>query len=293
MSSPALTYTTAERIDLKNHQQFNETWVRERIEEDPSILGLGDLEVRDVERIQPKAGRLDLLLRDPATERRYEVELMLGATDESHIIRTIEYWDYEKKYLPRYDHCAVLVAEGITSRFFNVIGLFNGVIPIIAIQMTALRVGDQVILQFIKVLDEIEPPEDIDVVSGPGDTADTRGDWEERGPLRVTDECFAILQELDPTITLSYRKHFIGLAIKGRVKNFVSFCPRRAFTNISAKASDRPGWMKKLDDAGVVTLPGGPGSTRVNFRLTSGEELKQHLDLVKELFQICYNEQKD
>ncbi len=39
-----------------------------------------------------KAGRLDLLLQD-ANQRRYEVEIQLGATDESHIIRTIEYWD--------------------------------------------------------------------------------------------------------------------------------------------------------------------------------------------------------
>ncbi len=33
-----------------------------------------------------------------------------------------------------YDHTAVIVAEDITSRFLNVISLFNGTIPIIAIQ---------------------------------------------------------------------------------------------------------------------------------------------------------------
>jgi hypothetical protein len=40
------------------------------------------------ERIQPAGGRLDLLFQD-AEKRRYEVELQLGAVDESHIIRTI------------------------------------------------------------------------------------------------------------------------------------------------------------------------------------------------------------
>jgi len=54
---------------------------------------LGDLIVKDKERIQPGAGRLDLLLQDPDTNLRYEVEIQLGKTDESHIIRTIEYWD--------------------------------------------------------------------------------------------------------------------------------------------------------------------------------------------------------
>jgi hypothetical protein len=57
------------------------------------LLGLGDLVFKDAERRQPRAGRLDLLLSDPETHTRYEVEIQLGATDEAHIIRTIEYWD--------------------------------------------------------------------------------------------------------------------------------------------------------------------------------------------------------
>ena len=77
---------------------------------DPAILGLGDLVLRDKERIQPRAGRLDLLLQD-AEKRRYEVEVQLGPTDEAHIIRTIEYWDIERKRYPQYEHCAVLVSE--------------------------------------------------------------------------------------------------------------------------------------------------------------------------------------
>jgi len=41
---------------------------------------MGDLVLRDRERSQPRAGRLDLLLEDPEAKRRYEVELQLGAT---------------------------------------------------------------------------------------------------------------------------------------------------------------------------------------------------------------------
>ena len=63
------------------------------------------------------------------------VEIMLGATDPSHIIRTIEYWDSERKRYPQFDHCAVIVAEEITGRFMNVISLFNGAIPLIALQI--------------------------------------------------------------------------------------------------------------------------------------------------------------
>ena len=65
------------------------------------------------------------MLQDLETKHRYEVELQLGATDEAHIIRTIEYWDVEREaYLN--EHSAVLIAEDITSRFLNVVSLFNG-----------------------------------------------------------------------------------------------------------------------------------------------------------------------
>lgn len=130
----SVNYVPSKQMNLKNYPELNEHWIQELIAGDPSILGLGDLVLRDKERIQPRAGRLDLLLQDPDTRRRYEVEVQLGATDESHIIRTIEYYDIEKKRYPQYEHCAVLVAEDITSRFLNVISLFNGVLPLIAIQ---------------------------------------------------------------------------------------------------------------------------------------------------------------
>ncbi len=121
---------------------------------DTSLLRLGDLVVRDVERRQPRAGRLDLLLSDPATATRYEVELQLGATDETHIIRTIEYWDLERRRYPQYEHVVVIVAEDITSRFLNVISLFNRFIPLVAVQLRALQIGSVLTLSCTKVLDQ-------------------------------------------------------------------------------------------------------------------------------------------
>ena len=57
-------YLRPERLSLKGHPHLNEKWVQDLIAEDPSILGLGDLVLRDKERRQPRAGRLDLLLQD-------------------------------------------------------------------------------------------------------------------------------------------------------------------------------------------------------------------------------------
>src|SRR5665213_1571460 len=87
---------------------LDEKWLQDRINDDPSILGLGDLEIAGKEHHQPVGGRIDFLMRDTEEEIYYEVEVMLGALDESHIIRTIEYWDIERQRRPKYDHRAVI-----------------------------------------------------------------------------------------------------------------------------------------------------------------------------------------
>jgi hypothetical protein len=104
-----ISYTKSTPVTLKDIPQYDELWLKNTITEDPSILGLGDLIVKDVERIQPKAGRIDLLLQDDENDIRYEVEIMLGKLDESHIIRTIEYWDNERKRSPNHEHRAVIL----------------------------------------------------------------------------------------------------------------------------------------------------------------------------------------
>ena len=128
------------------------------------------------------------------------MELQLGSTDESHIIRTIEYWDIEKKRYPQYDHCAVLIAEDITSRFLNVISLFNGTMPLIAIQMQALKLGDNLTLVFTMVLDELSRGlVDEDEDAEPTD----RAYWEKRATkatVGLADKLLEILRGFDPTL---------------------------------------------------------------------------------------------
>jgi len=104
---------------------FDEYWLQDQIFENPGCLGLGDLEAIARERQQSAGGRLDILLKNPEDDSMFEVELMLGETDETHIVRTIEYWDNEKRRWPQRQHIAVLVAEQINRRFFNVIHLLS------------------------------------------------------------------------------------------------------------------------------------------------------------------------
>ncbi len=50
-----IKYVKPERVPLKN-QPEHEKWVQERIADDPSLLGLGDLILRDKEKISPTQG---------------------------------------------------------------------------------------------------------------------------------------------------------------------------------------------------------------------------------------------
>jgi hypothetical protein len=68
-------FVKLEPLSIQAHPELNEKWFQERIAEDPSILGLGELVLRDKERHQPRAGRLDLLLQDQETNKRFEVEI--------------------------------------------------------------------------------------------------------------------------------------------------------------------------------------------------------------------------
>lgn len=247
-----MNYAKFEKINLKNHPDLNERWVQDRIAEDPSILGLGDVILKDKERLQPKAGRLDLLLQEADGNRRYEVEIQLGATDESHIIRTIEYWDIERKRYAQYEHTAVIVAEDITSRFLNVIGLFNGMIPLVAIQMNVLKNGDQVGLMFTTVLDHMPLglSEEDEEVDEPTD----RAYWEQRGSkttVALADQLLEIAKKHDPKLELKYNKFYIGLAKNGQPSNFVTFRPKKGFLRFEPRLPNSTEMQNRFEAAGL------------------------------------------
>lgn len=278
-----------EPLSLKSHPELTEKWLEDQIVENPSLLNLGEVEVRGRQRAQPRAGRLDLLLEDAESRKRYEVELQLGKTDESHIIRAIEYWDFERKRYPQYDHCAVLVAEDITSRFLSVIGLFNGFIPIIAIQLQALRVEGGVALVFSKVLDELQLG--LDDTGETGKVSHSRGDWEARVPkniLQITDHLFENVKALDPSYELNYKKYFIGLARSGIANNFVHFRPKQKFLKLTFKCEQSEELEKQLEAAGIELIGYDKRWREYTIRITP-TEFGSNRELLAQIIKIAYD----
>lgn len=278
-----MKYVKPERVQLAGHPEFNEQWIEQRIAQDPSLLGLGDIVVKDRQRVQPRAGRLDLLCQDADSTRRYEIEIQLGRTDESHIIRTIEYWDIERKRYPQYDHIAVIVAEDITSRFLNVIGLFNGFIPIIAIQMQAFRIGDQVSLIFTKVLDETllgRVGEDEEIQ----ETTD-RSYWEKRvgkPSLEIVDQLIGLVKQMDPSLSEKYNKFYIGFSKKGKPGNFVIVRPKKGWVRLEPRLEKAADIQSKLEEAGMDVMDYDEQWGRYRIRLVKGD-VEKHQTLIREL----------
>ena len=278
-----MEYVKFERVSIKGHPILDEKWVQERIGEDPKILGLGDLILKDKERMQPHAGRLDLLLQDVDSTHRYEVEVQLGATDESHIIRTLEYWDIERKRYPQYEHTAVIVAEDITSRFLNIIGLFNGMIPLVAVQMSALKYENKISLVFTTVLDQIRLglAGDDEEVQEPTD----RHYWENRGSkstVAMVDELLQIIKTVDPGLELKYNKFYIGLAREGKPTNFVIFRPQKTFLRIEPRLPRTEEMQERLDKAGLDVMDYEERWGRYRIRLAKGDT-KRHAEFLTEL----------
>lgn len=290
----SLKYIKPSRVLLKNHPDFSEKWIQDRIADDPLLLGLGDLTLKDKERIQPGAGRLDLLLQDAEGLCRYEVEIQLGRTDESHVIRTIEYWDIERKRYPQYEHVGVIVAEDITSRFLNVISLFNGFIPLVALQMQAFQTDDKVSLIFTTVLSQMqlglvgedeEPPDPVN-----------RAYWEERSSklaLSMADDLLTIMQTWDSTLSLRYNRGYIGMARNGQADNFVIFIPKRNWLRIAVRLEQSDDLQSKLDKAVEVGMDfmdyGKDGRYRIRL---AKDDIKIHETFLAELLKAAYEESK-
>ncbi len=283
----SLRYVKHDRLVMKTHTVLTEKWLQEKIAADPGLLGLGEVDVKDVERSQPHAGRLDLLLYDAESNTRYEVEVQLGATDESHIIRTIEYWDIERRRYPQYDHVAVIIAEEITARFFNVISLFNGFIPLIAIQVNAIEMLDAVTLVFTTVLDRTTlGVEEVEEVDEPRD----RHFWETRAShdtIALMDALLGLVREIEPDASLKYNKNYIGIVRCGVVSNFVSFRPRRQQVLMELKIPRSDEVSQRLQEAGMNVL-----TYRIRWGLYAlqldKEDLEVHRDLLRELIQLAH-----
>jgi len=198
---------TGKKIYIRNAGK-DEYWLQDIIFENPSILGLGDLIPLSKEKKQSTGGKLDILLKNPEDNSMYEIEVMLNETDPSHIIRTIEYWDIEKRRYPQRQHFPVLIAERFNKRYFNVIQLLSLNIPMIAIQVDLLEVGNQKIVNFTTILDIYEEPAENDETNIVKETTWTSSaNW----TLQAASELLNIFNSSEQVFKLKFTQSYIAI----------------------------------------------------------------------------------
>ena len=267
---------------------LDERWLQDEIVKDTSILGLGELEIVSREHRQPYGGRIDFLMHHAETDSFYEVEIMLGTLDESHIIRTIEYWDIERQRRPQSDHRAVIVAEQITARFFNVLRLLNRSVPMIAVQLCAFKLDDNSIaLNAVTVLDVAEEITDVDVTS-PAEQTD-RAYWEKRRDttsLAVMDKLVTALKADQIVTRLSYNKHHIALGSTGN--NYCWFHPRKTagycHMEIRLNPDTRESALNALQSKGIDAYPRRTDS--LTFSITN-QQVDGHIGTVVDVLKAA------
>ena len=166
----------------------------------------------------------------------------------------MEYWDIERRRYPAYDHRAVLVAEDIATRFLNVITLFSGSIPIIAIQVSAVCVSEHTGVIFLRVVDSTKLRKD-DRLSTAEIKSTDRNEWVSRvgrEMIEVADKCLNLINEAAKRQRkLNYNKYFIGLTDGTRSNNFVWFEPKKSFLRVNAHLDAPDAWAKGLEEAGL------------------------------------------
>jgi len=208
----------------------------------------------------------------------YEVEIMLGDTDESHIIRTIEYWDLEKRRWPQRQHFAVLVAESINRRFFNVIQLLSLSIPIIAIQANIIEAEGKRILHFSKILDIYEEQED--EVSVTNEVHDENY-WRDKSAWTIENAkaLLAIVSPVFDSVELNYVKNYIALTVSNN--NYFGFHRRSGNKSLLwfwVSDSYLPQVMEALDEKGI------PYTKRKSLHLTVDKKIiETNADLFRQI----------
>ena len=262
----------------------DEKWLQEAIIENPDILGLGDdVEVRYIERKQPTGGRIDLVLE--SGNKRFELELQLGTTDANHIIRTIEYWDIERRRYPKFEHTAVIAAEEISGRFFNVINLFGYHIPIVAIKVSAFKLEEGIGLHFTKILDTreiIAQAEEEETV-----LSTTRDDWIDGKYHEEVSLVDTAVYEITGGIP-NFTKYYIGFKLNGRNHAKVRFGVLPGKIDVIFRVSDTDTVPENLEE-----LPIFDGINKWGwfvFYLENETQLRENLPILKKMFKLAMDE---
>jgi len=275
---------TGKKIFIRNAGK-DEYWLQDLIYENPSILGLGDLIPVSKEKKQSSGGKLDILLKNPEDNSMYEIEVMLGETDPSHIIRTIEYWDIEKRRYPQRQHFPVLVAENFNKRYFNVIQILSLNVPMIAIQADLLEVGGQKIINFTKILDIYEEQAEDDEASIVNETTwSSSANW----TLQTANDLLGIINDSGQTLKLNFTQSYVALVnTRGNAYWLYKRAEPKSYLGFKEKNDEKVEAIKTLFD--TSSIPFSYNKYQEFLVVVDKAFVKKHKDVFIKVHNIRYS----
>lgn len=262
----------------------DEKWLQNELDKNPSLLPFDNLTSLQRERKQSSGGKLDLLYADDENSM-YEVEVMLGETDPSHIIRCIEYWEIERRRFPHRQHYAVLVAESFSRRYFNVVQILSLNIPMVAVQMDVIETDNQYVLNFTKIMDIYEEPEvenDNQYISEDNWIKDAS--WVNDFAKKLLEK----LQEIDSNLYVKYNQNHMSIASLGGHNQFDFNKRTNPNIRISFKISN-PELKQEIDEILEREQVDADYSKYKCFTITCSTNSAKIMNLLFKIYTTKYN----
>jgi hypothetical protein len=169
-----------------------------------------------------------------------------------------------------------------------VIALFNGSIPLVAIQMQALKVGEHLTLSFTTVVDELTRglvDEDEDAKAAPAD----RAYWESkatRDTVGLADELLVLAHRADPTLEMNYTKFYIGMTRQSQPFNVLAYRPRKNHLVLSVRLPESEELTARIEGIGLETQPYDRRDGSYRLRLNR-RDVNQHKEGLAELMALA------
>ena len=159
----------------------------------------------------------------------------------------------------------------------------------IAIQVKAIKIGDNISLFFTKVLDEVKfELLDEDTNSEPTN----REYWEKKATkamLKLTDNIHKKLEDYTSDYNLKYNKHYIGLEHNNIANNFISYVPRKSTVIMMFRIDKTEELDEILDGSDLDVLSYDKQWRQYRFRLKE-TDLNSNFETIKKFVEIAKNE---
>ena len=156
--------------------------------------------------------------------------------------------------------------------------------------MQAFKVGEYTTVVFTKVVDEVilgSEYEDEEAET----TSTDRAYWESKASkesVGMADDLLSIVKEFDPSLSLKYNKHYIGLARDKDAFNFVLFKPKKSHLNAEIKIPRSDELDARIQANGLEELEYSKQWNRYRLHLTK-VDLIERRPLITELMLQAYN----